>query len=227
MPSATITFPGVDSQLAGTIKRLLGEGQRAKGVELFDELVLLHQRRASRIAYHYLRDLDEVDETVQDAFVKAFSGLASFHEDQPFEAWFTRILINTCLDRRKARGRRSRRFVNLFDTSPGERDGLERLSSPGPSPEESVLAAERREQIAGALAQLPGRQRTVFILSHYDGCSSREVGEITGLQQSTVRVHLFRAIRRLRALLATGVESEVRARRGRAYAEPTSELRGA
>ena len=51
------------------------------------------------------------------------------------------------------------------------------------------------------MAKLPDRQRTVFMLSHYEGCSSREVSAITGLNESTVRVHLFRAIRKLRVLL--------------------------
>ena len=72
----------------------------------------------------------------------------------------------------------------------------------GPSPEDQLLAKERRERLAVALAELPERQRSVFMLSHYEGCTSREVSAITGLNESTVRVHLFRAIRKLRALLA-------------------------
>jgi RNA polymerase sigma-70 factor (ECF subfamily) len=54
------------------------------------------------------------------------------------------------------------------------------------------------------LSRLPERQRSVFMLSHYEGCTSREVSALTGLNESTVRVHLFRAIRRLRTLLADG-----------------------
>ena len=79
--------------------------------ERFGELVAIHQRRASRIAYQYLRDAAEADEAVQDAFVKVFSHITSYREAWPFEVWFTRILINGCLDRRKARARRDRWFV--------------------------------------------------------------------------------------------------------------------
>jgi RNA polymerase sigma-70 factor (ECF subfamily) len=64
-----------------------------------------------------------------------------------------------------------------------------------------LLLRERRTQIASAVGKLPERQRTVFLLCHYDGCSSREVSAITGLNESTVRVHLFRAVRKLRSLL--------------------------
>jgi RNA polymerase sigma-70 factor (ECF subfamily) len=51
---------------------------------------------------------------------------------------------------------------------------------------------------------LPGRQRTVLLLCHVEGQSPREVGEITGLNESTVRVHLFRALRKLRIALEGG-----------------------
>jgi RNA polymerase sigma-70 factor (ECF subfamily) len=55
--------------------------------------------------------------------------------------------------------------------------------------------------LSDALADLPERQRLVFVLSHFEGRSSREVSGLTGLNESTVRVHLFRAIRKLRATL--------------------------
>src|SRR5439155_120509 len=87
-----------------------GEMEQAR--ERFSELVALHQRRASRIAYQYLRDAAEADEAVQDAFVKTFSHISSYREAWPFEVWFTRILINGCLDRTKARRRRDRWTAN-------------------------------------------------------------------------------------------------------------------
>ena len=76
-----------------------------------------HQRRALRIAYQYLRDAAEADEAVQDAFVKVFGHIASYREAWPFEVWFTRILINGCLDRRKARARRERWFAPAEDAT--------------------------------------------------------------------------------------------------------------
>lgn len=166
----------------------------------FDALVAVHQRRASRIAYHYLRDADEADEAVQDAFVKVFTRLSSYRETWPFEVWFTRVLINGCLDRRKARARRDRWFSSS-ELSVAEEA---RASAPGPSggnPEERLLARERRARLAAAVNRLDGRQRTVFTLCHYGDCTPREVSAMTGLNESTVRVHLFRAARKLRGLL--------------------------
>jgi RNA polymerase sigma-70 factor, ECF subfamily len=199
-----------DAGAASAVKALQAEGRHEEARERYAELVARHQRRAGRIAYHYLRDAAEADEAVQDAFVKAYSHLPSFREELPFDVWFTRILINGCLDRIKARTRRERWLLPMGgapnrganDDGTRERDLSERVASGAPSPEDTLLTLERRRAIATALAKLPDRQRAVFVLSHVEGCTSREVSALTGLNESTVRVHLFRAIRKLRTLLA-------------------------
>ena len=190
-----------DGVAASAVKAMQAEGRLAEARERYAELVARHQRRATRIAYHYVRDSAEADEAVQDAFVKAYSHLSTFREELPFEVWFTRILINGCLDRIKARTRRERWITSMPDGPGGERDFAERTPGHGPSPEAQLLSRERRRQVAKAIAKLPDRQRSVFMLSHYEGCTSREVSAMTGLNESTVRVHLFRAIRKLRVLL--------------------------
>jgi RNA polymerase sigma-70 factor (ECF subfamily) len=191
-----------DARTAGEVKSLQATGRLDEARERFGELVVRHQRRALRIAFHYVRDAADADEAVQDAFVKAYSHIGTFREELPFEVWFTRILINGCLDRIKARKRREKWLAPpSIDAMGVERNPADYLASRGPSPEEQVLRRERRQQLMDALGKLPERQRLVFIMSHFEGRSSREVSQATGLNESTVRVHLFRAIRRLRALL--------------------------
>ncbi|HXH07290.1 MAG TPA: sigma-70 family RNA polymerase sigma factor [Vicinamibacterales bacterium] len=193
-----------DRAAARAIRQLRAEGRHEAACDRFDEIVRRHQRRASRIAFHYLRDAAEADDAVQDAFVRAFAGFDSFREELSFEVWFTRILINGCLDRLKARKRRAR-WLGPLDAGPGP-DGTTRPPmepvATDPAPEARVLAQEQRRRLTAALARLPERQRAVFLLSQVEGYTAREVAELTGLSESTVRVHLFRAIRRLRALLA-------------------------
>jgi len=190
-----------DTRLAIEVRQLVDGGDLEQARQLFSGLVEAHQRRASRIAYQYLRDPSEADEAVQDAFVKVFSHISSYREAWPFEVWFTRILINGCLDRRKARTRRARWLVPSGDTGgPDDR----RMAVAGPAeagPEARLLARERRARLASAIDRLDGRQRTVFMLCHYGDHSPREVSAMTGLNESTVRVHLFRAARKLRSLL--------------------------
>jgi RNA polymerase sigma-70 factor (ECF subfamily) len=189
-----------DSRLAVEIRGLVERGQMDEARDRFNELVVHHQRRASRIAFQYLRDAAEADEAVQDAFVKVFGHITSYRETWPFEVWFTRILINGCLDRRKARARRDRWFV---DAPVSQADDARVAGAGGGEgdPERKLLARERRARIADAIDRLDGRQRTVFMLCHYGDCTPREVSAMTGLNESTVRVHLFRAARKLRGLL--------------------------
>ena len=191
--------PTEDSRIAIEIRGLVERGEMEHARERFAELVAIHQRRAVRIAYQYLRDPNEADEAVQDAFVKVFTHLTSYREAWPFEVWFTRILINGCRDRRKARGRRDRWFVDGEVTSADEARAF--AAGPLSDPEHRLLARERRARIAAAINRLDGRQRTVFMLCHYGDCTPREVSVMTGLNESTVRVHLFRAARKLRGLL--------------------------
>ncbi len=190
-----------DSRLATEIRGQIEHGQMEEARERFGKLVASNQRRASRIAYHYLRDPAEADEAVQDAFVKVFAHMTTYRDAWPFEVWFTRILINGCLDRRKARARRDRWFGSSIDASPADEIRTSVTSSVDANPELRLLARERRARLAAAIDRLDGRQRTVFTLCHYGDYTPREVSAMIGLKESTVRVHLFRAARKLRGLL--------------------------
>src|SRR5579862_8272606 len=149
-----------DTRLAVEIRGLVERNTLDEARDRFAELVALHQRRASRIAYQYLRDAFDADEAVQDAFVKVFAHITSYREAWPFEVWFTRILINGCLDRRKARTRRDRWFVPGEISSADEARASASSSAPAGDPEHRLLARERRSKIAAAVGKLDGRQRT-------------------------------------------------------------------
>jgi RNA polymerase sigma-70 factor, ECF subfamily len=190
------------TELAGEVRRLLLAGRAGEARELYGDLVSRHQRRAWRLACYYLRDTAEADEAVQDAFVKAFSHLPSYDPARSFEVWLTRILVNSCLDRVKARKRRLRWVVGLGDAGPGFEPPAAPLARDSQGSQETVvLRRERARALLHAVRQLPNRQRTVIMLSHFDGRSTREVSQMTGLSESTVRVHLFRGLRRLRNLV--------------------------
>ena len=186
------------SAVANDVKRLMAAGNRDGAHERFTALVDLQHRRALRIAYHYLRDADDAAEAVQDAFLKVFVHIATYSESRPFEIWFARILINGCLDRRKARGRRLKWTIPMADASPAR--PLDPASS-APTPEQRMLTLARAGDVSAALAQLPARQREVFVLRYLGDQTPTEVGTTLGLSGATVRVHLFRALRRLRTLL--------------------------
>lgn len=197
-PTPGLSPRSYDSELAGAIKALVVAGDRDGARERFAELVAHQQRRAARIAYHYLRDADDADEAVQDAFVKVFTHITTYREQLPFQVWFTRILVNQCLDLRKARARRTRWVLPM--SGPTDSHASEPAAAE-PSAEARMMSGERFRTIAAAVEQLPNRQRTVFAMCHLSEQSIRDVGQALGLSEATVRVHLFRAVRRLRTLL--------------------------
>jgi len=192
------------SEEARRVKAAVLAGQRDEAREAFAELVGSYQRQAMRLALYLLRNPSESDEAVQDTFVKVFTHMTSYREDLPFEAWFTRILANTCRDRQKAKRRRERWEMVGFDRADQAGSVVDLAPAPGLNPEDALLGDERRRELLGAIDTLPRRQRDVLLLCHVEGQSPREVGEMTGLTESTVRVHLFRALRKLRAALEVG-----------------------
>ncbi len=191
--------PSPASVIAAESKGLVESGQRDEARERFGALVALLQRRALRIAFQYLRDAADADEAVQDAFVKVFLHIDQYRSDLPFEVWFTRILVNAALDRLKARGRQQRWISQSTDEDNGR--PVEQVPAGDPSHERRLLAKERWEQVTDAVANLPDRQRLVFTLCHLDERTPAEISAATGMSQATVRVHLFRALRKLRGVL--------------------------
>jgi len=201
-PAIAVPAVAPELELAGEVRRLVLAGRAGEARELYGDVVARHQRRAWRLACYYLRDTAEADEAVQDAFVKAFSHLPTYDPGRSFEVWLTRILVNSCLDRVKARKRRLRWVVGLSDAGPGFEPPAAPVARDAQASQETVvLRRERARALLTAVRQLPNRQRTVIMLSHFDGRSTREVSEMTGLSESTVRVHLFRGLRRLRGLV--------------------------
>jgi RNA polymerase sigma-70 factor (ECF subfamily) len=200
-PTAERTVPaGPDaSAIAAEVKRLLEAGDRETAADRFGDLVSGWQRRALRLAYHYLGNAADADDAVQDAFVKLYGHMTSYRADLPFDAWFTRILVNACLDRAKARTRARRWLVSTAADDEG--NAVEAAVADGPSPERRLLAASKCQELADAVRRLPARQRDVFLLTHLDEQAPQDIAVTLGMSPATVRVHLFRALRKLRASL--------------------------
>jgi RNA polymerase sigma-70 factor (ECF subfamily) len=198
-PRTSETHPSPASALATEIKGLMARGERDAARERFGALVALLQRRALRVAFQYLRDAADADEAVQDAFVKVFLHLDQYRENLPFDVWFTRILVNASLDRLKARARQQKWIAQSADEDEGRR--VEAMPGHDVSSERRLLARERWRQLSRAVADLPDRQRLVFTLSHVVGQTPAEISAATGMSPATVRVHLFRALRKLKGAL--------------------------
>jgi RNA polymerase sigma-70 factor, ECF subfamily len=169
-------------------------------VDLFEHFVATYQKRVFRLVYTLVRDASEADAVTQDVFVKAFKGLRDFKGEAAFETWITRIAINSVRDGI----RRRKPSIPFGDLGGGDgEDELPAAFDPGDgtSPERDLLSREIRRRIGLALEDLSPRQRAVFVMKHYEERSIAEIGETIGLDEGTVKSHLFRAARKLRERL--------------------------
>jgi RNA polymerase sigma-70 factor, ECF subfamily len=180
-----------DSEL---IRRTLaGDG------EAFDAIVRRHQRRIYRVAWAILRDEAEADSVTQDAFVQAYRHLKRFEGRSGLETWLTRIVVNRARD--VLRGRKRWNFVPW-----ARMDGTGTAGEPEPSdgradPERLVMAAQLSSAIDRAVEDLSGQQRVVFTLRHFEDRPMEEIAEMLGMKPATARVHLFRALKKVRRRL--------------------------
>jgi RNA polymerase sigma-70 factor (ECF subfamily) len=185
-----------DFERAEIAKILAGEGDR------FEYFVRTYQKRVFRLAYTLLRDPAEADGVTQDVFVKAYRGLADFKGESAFETWLTRIAINTVRDL----VRRRKPVISFSELRARDDDDGPEIPShldpaDGTSPERDLMARDIRRRIADALVSLSPRQRAVFVMKHYEERSIAEIGAATGLDEGTIKSHLFRAARKLRQRL--------------------------
>src|SRR6202158_1835477 len=185
------TDPGVDES------RLI-EQVRAGRTEAFEYFVRRYHRKITRLAYRFLRDAGEADCAAQESFLKAYQSLDVFREGSTFETWLTRICINWCKDRLKRR-----RLVLYYNQGPGRDDDASEgpqdvAACPAPSPERRAAGREIRERLREAIETLSPRQRSIFVMKHFEEMSIPEIADLTGLDSGTVKSHLFRAAHKIR-----------------------------
>ena len=155
------------------------------------------QRRVYALCQRLLQDRDEADSATQDVFLKAYQALSKQNApeiDDPAR-WLTRIAVNACMDRL-----RSRKW-QLWRRRPSPEDEqaiLLRTKSISPEAEQKYFADQVSRRLRVSLGRLAGRQRAVFTLRHFEGMSLEEIGSHLDLDVGTVKVHMFRAVAKLR-----------------------------
>lgn len=178
----------------------LVEAARAGDVEAFGELVKRYDRLMFRVVRPMAENVQEAEDIVQEAFVKAFCSIRSFEGRAAFATWLVRIAVNEALGRIRHRQR--------FPVSPLEIGGADEdttfelpIASPEATPEELCSEGELRRALARAVQRLRPRLRAVFVLRDVQGMSAQETAEILCITVGTVKARLFRARQRVRQML--------------------------
>jgi len=162
---------------------------------MFELLMRRYNERIYRAARSIVRDEQEAEDVMQQAYVNAFTHLRQFNGSAQFSTWLTRIAINEALARVRRRGRYEAFDDDLSNVEPFM------SSNPAQSPERQAFAGELRGLLEWAIDAMPDGMREVFVLREVEGLSTSEVAECLGVSDDVVKTRLSRGRAMLRRLL--------------------------
>ncbi len=173
--------------------------QRIKDGETacFETLIEKYQPRIFATARKYARRESEIEDIVQEVFIKAFQKLHTFRAEAPFEHWLMRMAVRTCYDfLRSHQKNKESHFSEITDEDSSFLDRY--VSDPNPSADNANAA---RALIHKILGQLSPAARMVITMQEIEGKSVKEISALTGWSVSLVKVRAFRARKEMRKLL--------------------------
>lgn len=140
--------------------------------------------------YYMTKDADDAEDLCQDTFLKIYKSMINFRRECNEKSWCITIARNTFLSWAK------KKKINIL-----EEGDIELIpSSAGNNPEDMVLTKEGNVLVKNILLQLKEEYRTILLLRDYEELSYREIGIITGLSESAVKVHIYRAREKFKKL---------------------------
>jgi RNA polymerase sigma-70 factor (ECF subfamily) len=153
-------------------------------------------------------DLHRGEDIAQETFVRVFARRKEYQPSGRFSTWLWRIALNLCCDEVRRRRRRD-------ETSLEEQGGepialLETFTAPESAPDRSLVERERGELVKSALLRLPDGFRAVVVLRHYQGLKFREIADVLGIPEGTVKSRMAEALSQLNRLLTPMLSDDSR-----------------
>jgi RNA polymerase sigma-70 factor, ECF subfamily len=174
----------------------------------FNELILSYRSRALKIALRIVGNLDDAEDAVQSACMKAFVKLPLFREEASFYTWLCRITANECLSH--LRSRKHWLGTISIDQESGESTATLELPDLGVDPETAYRSKESSQHLHRAIGRLSQRWQQVLRMRHFDGLSELEIGAALQMSRACVKTASYRAKKRLRRHLSTSTREFVR-----------------
>lgn len=162
-------------------------------VEAFAEVVERYQQTVFNVCYRMLGERMEAEDLAQDTFIRPYERLETFDVERPFGPWIRRVANNVCLNHIQKQKPESYELDEERDQSP---------AAAGQEPESHLQSAQAGDEVRSAILKLPPRYRSVIELQHYQEMSYSEIAEALELPISDVKSHLYRARKRLGAVLS-------------------------
>jgi RNA polymerase sigma-70 factor (ECF subfamily) len=170
----------------------------------FAQIMRRHNRLLFRAARSILKNDDETQDALQEAYLRAWRALASFRSDARLSTWLVRIVVNEALGRLRRTGAQVLPLNAAVD-SDGETPEVQMHANPDDQPDYTAMRAELRQQIEARIDTLPDAFRTVFMLRGVEELSVEEVAAALAIPEATVRSRFFRA----RSLLREGLSRDI------------------
>lgn len=179
--------------------RELVEKAKAGDQAAFEQLVLDNQNRVYSLALRLVRDREQAQDLAQEAFVKAWQGLAAFQGESSFSTWVYRLTTNVCIDwlRRQKRRQEAAPTLSLDDGDNGWAEPPDWQQEP----QRRLEQRERSRALDRALTRLPEHQRRPLVLRELSGLSYQEIGAALALDLGTVKSRIARGRLALRKIL--------------------------
>lgn len=166
--------------------------------QAFRALVDAHSRYVFHVAHRLTGNATDAEDVVQETFLKAYRQLGRFEARADFRTWLHRITVNCAVD--LIRARRSREAARESIDADGA-SVVESVASPSPAPDRLAMSGEILDRVRTALSGLTPLERAAFMLRHVEGRSIDEIGSALGLKTNATKHSVFRAVRKLRAVL--------------------------
>jgi len=167
--------------------------------DAFAELIRRNGSSAFKLAVSILKERQEAEDEVQNAFWKAYQHIGQFQLDSKFSTWMTRIVVNQCLMR--LRQTRRARFLFLDDTLIGDERATLELVDGGRGPEKELGSKELGQLIQKEIRRIPPLLRNVFVLRDVNELPMPQVAERLGISVAAAKSRLLRARLELRSRL--------------------------
>jgi RNA polymerase sigma-70 factor (ECF subfamily) len=173
--------------------------QRAKLGDMgaFEQLVFRYDKQVLTIAARYVQSSEDAKDIYQEVFLRVFRSLPKFQLRSQFSTWLFRITTNVCLSHRTKRKRHI--HTSLSQDSDDEHGGtIADAITDKSATDDQAEKTDTALHVARAVETLPPKQKMVFTMKYYDGYKIREIAQIMGLNEGTVKRYLFGATRKVR-----------------------------
>ena len=181
--------------MADKEKRLLKQAQKGDR-SAFGMLVRKYRLKVLYLAFDMVGDYDAAQDIAQDAFIRAYTRLDQYEERASFSTWLYRITVNLALDYLRKQKKKRQDSIETHEYELDQKSMQTRFA--GSDPAELVEQSELREILQAGLETLTENQRTATVLKYFNQMSSKEIADIMGCAEGTVRIHIHRALQNLK-----------------------------